>query len=173
MTTLSSEPVADGKQAFTSLRRLRSSVLLVSLPFGMILLGLPLVAREMGASALIIGGLLSVSALIIVVVQPIIGLGLDRYGRRPFLIMGLPSYAFSNAVFGLASGIRGLYLAQLAQGYSQTSPHRSLQLLLRHDDSEREYAYDGGAEKAQQLATVRNWQGISMQRDFVQVFAFA
>ena len=56
--------------------------------------------------------------------------------------------------------------------YSQTSPYRSLQLLLRHDDSEREYAYDAGAEKAQQLAAVRNWQVISMQGDFLQVFPF-
>jgi phosphoglycolate phosphatase-like HAD superfamily hydrolase len=56
--------------------------------------------------------------------------------------------------------------------YSQTSPYRSLQLLLRHDDSEREYAYDAGAEKVQQLAAVRNWQVIRMQQDFVQVFKF-
>ena len=56
--------------------------------------------------------------------------------------------------------------------YSQTSPYRSLQLLLRHDDSEREYAYDAGAEQAQQLAAVRNWQVISMQQDFLQVFPF-
>jgi hypothetical protein len=54
--------------------------------------------------------------------------------------------------------------------YSQTSPYRSLQLLLRHDDSEREYAYDAGAEKAQQLAAVRSWRVISMQGDFLQVF---
>ena len=118
MTTLSSElvAVADAKQSFTSLRRLRFSVLLVSLPFGMLQLGLPLVAREMGASALMIGGLLSVSALVIVAVQPVVGLGLDRFGRRSFLIVGLLGYAFSNAVFGLASGITGLFLAQLAQG---------------------------------------------------------
>jgi phosphoglycolate phosphatase-like HAD superfamily hydrolase len=56
--------------------------------------------------------------------------------------------------------------------YSQTSPYRSLQLLLRHDDGEREYAYDTGAEKVQQLAAVRNWQVISMQQDFLQVFKF-
>ncbi len=56
--------------------------------------------------------------------------------------------------------------------YSQTSPYRSLQLLLRHDDSEREYDYDAGAEKAQQLAAVRSWQVISMQGDFLQVFPF-
>lgn len=118
MTMLSNEPiiVTDAKQSFTSLRRLRYSVLLASLPFGMLQLGLPLVAREMGASAFVIGGLLSVSALIIVSVQPVVGLGLDRFGRRPFLIVGLLGYAFSNAIFGLASGIAGLFLAQLAQG---------------------------------------------------------
>jgi phosphoserine phosphatase len=54
--------------------------------------------------------------------------------------------------------------------YSQTSPCRSLQLLLRHDDSEREYAYDAGAEKAQQLAAVRSWHVISMQEDYLRVF---
>jgi MFS transporter, DHA1 family, multidrug resistance protein len=114
---ISSGPVAaDAKQAFNSLRRLRLCVLLVSLPFGMIVLGLPLVARELGASALVIGGLLSVSALVLVLVQPIIGLGLDRYGRRPFLIVGLLAYALSSAIFALASGITGLFLAQLAQG---------------------------------------------------------
>ncbi|MGE5375440.1 MAG: MFS transporter [Bacteroidota bacterium] len=116
--TISSEQVAaaHAKQALDSLRRLRLSVLLVSLPFGMIVLGLPLVARELGASALVIGGLLSASALILVVVQPIIGLGLDRYGRRPFLIVGLLAYALSSAIFALASGITGLFLAQMAQG---------------------------------------------------------
>jgi MFS transporter, DHA1 family, multidrug resistance protein len=118
MTTLSSEPaaVADAKQAFTSLRRLRSSVLLASLSFGMLQLGLPLIAREMGASALVTGGLLAVSALILVAVQPIVGFGLDRFGRRSFLIAGLLAYACSNAIFGLTSGIAGLFLAQLAQG---------------------------------------------------------
>jgi DHA1 family multidrug resistance protein-like MFS transporter len=118
MTIQASEQVAaaNAKQALDSLRRLRLSVLLVSLPFGMIVLGLPLVARELGASALVIGGLLSASALILVVVQPLIGLGLDRYGRRPFLIVGLLAYALSSAIFALASGITGLFLAQLAQG---------------------------------------------------------
>lgn len=118
MMRLSSEPVAvaDAKQAFTSLRRLRLSVLLVSLPFGIIPLVLPLVAREMGASALVTGAILAVSALIIVALQPVVGLGLDRFGRRSFLIVGLLGYALSNAIFGLVTGIAGLFLAQLAQG---------------------------------------------------------
>jgi MFS family permease len=113
-----SEVVAatEAQQSASILRRLRLSVFLVSLPFGMLLFGLPLIARELGASALAIGGLLAVYALIIVVVQPIVGYGLDRFGRRLFLIVGLLGYTFSNAIFGLASGIGGLFLAQLAQG---------------------------------------------------------
>jgi len=118
MTTKSSElfPAANAKQSNTSLHKLRLSLLLASLPFGMLVLGLPLVAREMGASAIVIGGLLSVSAFILVAVQPVVGLGLDRFGRRSFLIVGLLGYTFSNAIFGLTSGITGLFLAQIAQG---------------------------------------------------------
>ena len=118
MTIPASEVVAatEAQQSFTSLRRLRLSVLLASLPFGLLVLGLPLIAREMGASALAIGGLFSIYSLIIVVLQPIVGHGLDRFGRRPFLIAGLLGFTFSNAVFGLASGVAGLYVAQLAQG---------------------------------------------------------
>ena len=103
-------------QTSTSLHRLHLSVLLASLPFGMLIFGLPLIAREMGASALAIGGLLAVYSLIVVAVQPIVGYGLDRFGRRPFLIAGLLGFAFSNAAFGLASGVGSLYVAQLAQG---------------------------------------------------------
>jgi MFS transporter, DHA1 family, multidrug resistance protein len=118
MTLLSGESVAvaDAKQSATILRKLRLGVFLASLPFGMLLFGLPLIARELGASAVAIGGLLAVYALLVVVVQPIVGYGLDRFGRRPFLIVGLLGFAVSNAIFGLASEVIGLFLAQLAQG---------------------------------------------------------
>jgi MFS family permease len=118
MTAISNESIAvtDAKQAINSLRRLRWSVLLVSLPFGILSLTLPLIASQRGASAVVIGGLFSVSALIVVVSQPFVGLGLDRFGRRPFLIGGLLSFAFSNVIFSLSAGITGLFLAQIAQG---------------------------------------------------------
>jgi len=57
MTTLSGElvAVADAKHS-TNLRKLRFSVLLISLPFGIAFIGLPLLAHEMGARTLAIGG---------------------------------------------------------------------------------------------------------------------
>jgi MFS family permease len=98
------------------LQRLRASIFFVSLPFGILMFALPLVGREMGASALEIGGLFSVFALVLVVIRPLVGHGLDRFGRRPFLITGLLGYALANAGYALADNLWGLYAARLAQG---------------------------------------------------------
>ena len=46
----------------------------------------------------------------------------------------------------------------------------SLSLLVHHDDAEREYAYDEGAERALQLADDRGWTVISMNSDFRHIF---
>jgi len=48
----------------------------------------------------------------------------------------------------------------------------NLSLLLHHDDAEREYAYDEGAERALQLADDRGWTVLSMKEDFNKVFDF-
>jgi phosphoglycolate phosphatase-like HAD superfamily hydrolase len=45
-----------------------------------------------------------------------------------------------------------------------------LGLLLHHDDAEREYAYDGGTEKALQLAPQEGWIVVSMKNDWKTVF---
>jgi phosphoglycolate phosphatase-like HAD superfamily hydrolase len=45
-----------------------------------------------------------------------------------------------------------------------------LNLLVRHDDAEREYAYDDSAETVQQAAQSRNWTTISMKSDWRVIF---
>ena len=45
-----------------------------------------------------------------------------------------------------------------------------LRLLVHHDDAEREYAYEGGSEKAQQLAAQDGWLVVSMKNDWKIVF---
>ena len=99
-----------------ALNRLGLSAFLISLPFGILIFGLPLVARELGAGTAAISGLMATYALLIVVLQPLVGWGLDRIGRRYFLIAGLVGYALSNLIFGLTTSVSGLFLAQLAQG---------------------------------------------------------
>jgi phosphoglycolate phosphatase-like HAD superfamily hydrolase len=74
-------------------------------------------------------------------------------GRRPILAAG--------------NSDGDIHMLKYAQG--QTRP--SLQLLVRHDDAEREYAYDSGAEKALQVAPRAGWIVVSMQNDWKTVFA--
>jgi phosphoserine phosphatase len=47
-----------------------------------------------------------------------------------------------------------------------------LNMLVHHDDAEREYAYDQGAEKAIQMAKHQGWHLISMKNDWQTVFGF-
>ena len=49
-------------------------------------------------------------------------------------------------------------------------PARSLELLVHHDDPEREFSYDKGAEKALAQAQDQNWKIVSMKNDFVNIF---
>jgi hypothetical protein len=46
-------------------------------------------------------------------------------------------------------------------------------ILLHHDDAEREYAYDAGAEKALEASAAAAWVVVSMKDDFARVFDIA
>jgi hypothetical protein len=41
----------------------------------------------------------------------------------------------------------------------------SFSILIHHDDAEREFAYDAGAEKALAAAEERHWRVVSMKND--------
>jgi hypothetical protein len=53
---------------------------------------------------------------------------------------------------------------------AQKSGKRSLSILLRHDDTKREYAYEAGSEKTLQMAKERGWIVVSMKDDWKTVF---
>jgi len=97
------------------LQRLVNAVFLISFPFGLLMFALPIVGKEMGASALVIAGLYSVFSLVTVLLRPLVGWALDRYGRRPFLIGGLAGYLVANLAFLWAGQVITLYLARIAQ----------------------------------------------------------
>ncbi len=55
--------------------------------------------------------------------------------------------------------------------YASGHQGATLGLLVRHDDAEREYAYDGGSEKALALAADEGWTVVSMKDDWKTIFA--
>jgi hypothetical protein len=54
--------------------------------------------------------------------------------------------------------------------FTQSSGKPFLNLLLLHDDPQREFAYEQGAEKALAMASENNWQIISMKKDLKNIF---
>jgi MFS family permease len=99
--------------------RLWQAIFWVSFPFGFLTFVLPIYGRDLGASAVEIGGLFSVFAVVPVIVRPLLGRALDRWGRRPFLLLGLSGYLVSMVVFSLSDRIWLLGLARLIQGLGQ------------------------------------------------------
>lgn len=55
--------------------------------------------------------------------------------------------------------------------FSQAGIHPSLQLLVLHDDAEREFDYIAGAEKSLELARTSGWTVASIRDDWRTVFA--
>jgi hypothetical protein len=59
--------------------------------------------------------------------------------------------------------------------YTASSPYKSLNILLHHTDSAREYKYDlktlsGHLEKALVEARARGWMVVDMEKDFGRIF---
>jgi MFS family permease len=95
---------------------LHSPVLLGSLGLGFITFALPIFGRELGASALQIGGLFAVFSAVIALLRPIVGWSIDRAGRKLFFLASLICYAVSMGLFAMAEGIFWLLLGQVARG---------------------------------------------------------
>ena len=99
-----------------ALRMLWRATFWVSFPFGILSFVLPIYGKDLGATALEVGILFSVLSFIPVVVRPFLGRALDRWGRRPFLLMGLAGYTVSTFLFALANTIPLLTTARFIQG---------------------------------------------------------
>jgi hypothetical protein len=56
--------------------------------------------------------------------------------------------------------------------YTDSNAKPNLELLLHHDDLEREYDYNTGTEKVLILAKENDWIIVSIKEDFKRVFHF-
>ncbi len=103
-----------------NLAPLQWPILLGSLGFGILQFVLPIYGKQLGASALEIGGLFSIFSIMTVLFRPLVGWALDRLGRKLFFVMALVGYAATMALFSASGNLTGLYLARLAQGIASS-----------------------------------------------------
>ena len=112
---MSKKPAGESETtaAYTALKL---PIMLGSLPLTMLPFLLPIQAKQLGATALGIGGLFAAAQGVMVLCRPVIGWGVDCFGRRVFCLTGLVCTAGAMGVFALASNLMTLYFAQLLQG---------------------------------------------------------
>jgi len=99
-----------------TLSSLRRSLFFVSLSFGILLFALPIYGKRIGANAVEIGLFFSIFSFMSVLVRPILGVALDRYGRRPFLLLGLVGYAMTMFIIAFSVQVWQITLARACQG---------------------------------------------------------
>lgn len=95
---------------------LHRAILLGSLSFGILGFSLPIYAKQMGASALDIGGMISIFAVMITIARPLVGWGIDHFGRKLFLVVSFLFYGIAMGLFAIAQNVGMLYLARFVQG---------------------------------------------------------
>jgi DHA1 family tetracycline resistance protein-like MFS transporter len=84
--------------------------------FGIIIPLLPFYGQRMGASELEIGLLFSSFSIAQFLAAPVWGALSDRYGRKPFLLLGLVGAAAGYVMMALAPSLEWLFLARLVDG---------------------------------------------------------
>jgi MFS family permease len=77
---------------------------------------LPYYATKFGASATIVGVLISAFSVAQLLVAPAWGRFSDRYGRRPAILAGLVVTAGAYAIFGFADSVLALLVSRVVQG---------------------------------------------------------
>lgn len=93
-----------------------SAVFLSSTAFVFLNFGLPLRADDLGADAVGIGGMYAVFTGTMLVVRPVVGFFLDRFGRRWFFSAAFVFYTAAMLLFAHSVDLTDFYVARFLQG---------------------------------------------------------
>ncbi|HKZ84692.1 MAG TPA: MFS transporter [Anaerolineae bacterium] len=100
-----------------SLNVMRRALFLSSFPIGVLTFAIPIFGPQvLKLNAVRVGELFSVYALMTLIMRPVAGWAMDRYGRRNFFLAGLAVQVMASAFFAIGSSFDWLFWGRVLQG---------------------------------------------------------
>lgn len=147
-----------------TLASVRQAVFLISMPFFVLGLMLPIYGTEIGASVVEIGLFFSVFSIATVFLRPVVGWALDRFGRRKFFLAGLAGYAITMLGFAFSDQVWGILLARTVQGVASALLWLAASAITADaaGDQERGRAFGGITQASSQGSIVGAFLGFTV-----------
>lgn len=101
-----------------SLYLLLLNLFIAFLGIGLVIPVLPTIMNELHLSGKMVGYLVAAFAIMQLLVSPIAGQWVDKYGRKNMIVIGLMIFSFSELLFGLGKIVEVLFLSRLLGGVS-------------------------------------------------------
>lgn len=127
------------------IKNLWYSIFWLSFPFGVMSFLLPIYGKELGASAVEIGGMFTAFSIVPAVIRPFLGRALDRWGRKPFLMIGLAGYLVSTLILSMANTVLLLTVGRFLQGVGSAFLWISLFTMLADLSQTKSRGYEFGS----------------------------
>ncbi|WKA60372.1 MFS transporter [Planococcus shenhongbingii] len=88
------------------------------LGIGLVIPVTPTIMNELNISGTVVGYMVSAFALAQLIVSPLAGRAVDKYGRKPLIILGLFVFSVSELLFGLGQTVEVLFISRVLGGVS-------------------------------------------------------
>ena len=137
------------------LKTLQTSIFFAAQPFFIMDLLLPIYGKDMGANAVEIGLIFSAFSIMTILMRPVVGWALDRFGRRPFFVAGMLAYALTMVAFAFSEQIWGMVAARFLQGAASACAVLSANAIIADVTSEGNRAQTfGGLAQASSRGSI-------------------
>nr|WP_279577003.1 MFS transporter [Planococcus ruber] len=88
------------------------------LGIGLVIPVTPTIMNELDISGTVVGYMVSAFALAQLIMSPIAGKWVDKFGRKPMIIIGLLIFSISELLFGIGENVEVLFVSRILGGVS-------------------------------------------------------
>ena len=127
-----------------NLKALKKSVFYISFPFSLIAFLFPVYAYSKGASTMEIGLIYSIFSLFTILMRPLVGVLIDKRGRKVGVVLGIIFYCLTNFLFLLDKDFKYILIARIIQSIAASFYWISVDTIISDISNENNRAENFG-----------------------------